>query len=60
MSRLAAVIIIFGLAACGMTGPLQLPPGPAPEPLFGNPKPAKPAAKPDAADVSTDAKTKSP
>jgi len=45
-----------------MRGPLVLPPGPPPEPLFGNPKPA-PAATPDAKatpatdDVSTDQKT---
>jgi len=61
MSRVAAVLLTCCLAACGMKGPLELPPGPAPEPLFGNPKPApqptKPAAKKPAAsggDVSTD------
>lgn len=64
MSRVATILLTFFLAACGMKGPLELPPGPAPEPLFGNPKPAqstaKPAAKPDAtsgADLSTDNKT---
>ena len=40
MSRIAALLIILGLAACGMRGPLERPTGPAPEPLFGNPKPA--------------------
>jgi len=39
-----------------MKGPLELPPGPAPEPLFGNPKAAKPAAKTGAGNVSTDPK----
>ena len=39
MSRLAASILILSLAACGMKGPLVLPPGPAPEPLLGTPKP---------------------
>jgi predicted small lipoprotein YifL len=46
MSRIAALLIILSLAACGMRGPLERPTGPAPEPLLGN---AKPAAK----DVST-------
>lgn len=57
MSRIAALIMIFGLAACGMKGPLELPAGPAPEPLFGTPKAAKPAPKADSTDVSTDTKT---
>jgi len=56
MTRIAAVLLTIGLAACGMKGPLELPPGPAPEPLFGTPKATKPAAKTDAADVSTDTK----
>lgn len=47
MSRIAAVLIIVSLAGCGMKGPLVLPPGPPPEPLLGNPKPAP------AKDVST-------
>jgi len=55
MSRIAALIMIFGLAACGMKGPLELPAGPAPEPLFGTPK----AAKASSTDVSTDTKTNS-
>jgi len=46
MSRIAALLIILSLAACGMKGRLERPPGPAPEPLLGN---AKPATK----DVST-------
>jgi len=54
MSRIAALLIILSLAACGMRGPLERPPGPAPEPLLGNPKPA--AAK----DVSTATSPKAP
>jgi len=46
MSRIAALLIIFSLAACGMKGPLERPSGPAPEPLLGS---GKTAAK----DVST-------
>ncbi|UCV03929.1 LPS translocon maturation chaperone LptM [Dechloromonas denitrificans] len=57
MSRIAAVLLTFSLAACGMKGPLELPPGPAPEPLLGTPKPAKPATKASPADVSTTTKT---
>jgi predicted small lipoprotein YifL len=57
MSRIAAVVLSFSLAACGMKGPLELPPGTAPEPLLGNPKATKPAPKPGASDVSTDIKT---
>ena len=57
MSRIAALIMIFGLAACGMKGPLELPAGPAPEPLFGTPKAAKPAANASVGNVSTDPKT---
>jgi predicted small lipoprotein YifL len=65
MSRIAAVILTLCLAGCGMKGALVLPPGPAPEPLFGNPKPAPaPPTKSPAnetagneADVSTDKKT---
>ena len=63
MSRLTAVILTLCLAGCGMKGSLVLPPGPAREPLFGNPKPAplkpSPQASPTAeapggdADVST-------
>lgn len=49
MSRIAAVAIVLCLAACGMKGTgLELPPGPAPEPLLGNPKKAPtPPATPD-------------
>ncbi|MEY2631454.1 MAG: hypothetical protein RIR00_108, partial [Pseudomonadota bacterium] len=46
MSRIAALLIILSLAACGMKGKLERPPGTAPEPLLGS---AKPALK----DVST-------
>ncbi|MBV2191887.1 MAG: lipoprotein [Azonexus sp.] len=63
MSRIAALLIILGLAACGMRGPLERPTGPAPEPLFGNPKPA-PSTKAQPAktgpDVSTDTPTAKP
>ena len=61
MSQILAVFLTLSLAACGMRGPLVMPPGPPPEPLFGNPKPAPvatPEAKavPAASDVSTDQK----
>jgi len=46
MSRIAALLIILSLAACGMKGQLERPPGPAPEPLLGTNQPA-------AKDVST-------
>jgi predicted small lipoprotein YifL len=57
MSRIVAVLLTLFLAACGMRGSLELPPGPAPEPLLGTPKPAKPAVKAGTADVSTTTKT---
>lgn len=62
MSRIVAALLTLCLAACGMRGPLEMPSGPPPEPLFGNPKPAPatpPATKaaPAAGDVSTDQKT---
>ena len=41
MSRIAAVLIILSLAACGLKGSLERPAGPAPEPLLGG----KPAGK---------------
>ena len=53
MSRIAALLIILSLAACGMRGPLERPLGPVPEPLFGNPKPA-------VKDVSTATSPKAP
>ena len=62
MSRIVAALLTLCLAACGMRGPLEMPSGPPPEPLFGNPKPA-PAATPEAkatpaaSNVSTDQKT---
>jgi len=46
MSRIAALLLVFCLSACGMKGALERPAGPAPEPLLGS---GKPAAK----DVST-------
>ncbi|PKO86360.1 MAG: cell envelope biogenesis protein OmpA [Betaproteobacteria bacterium HGW-Betaproteobacteria-12] len=51
MSRIAALLIVLSLAACGMKGSLELPPGPAPEPLLGSDKTT-------AADVSTPTRTK--
>ena len=44
---LAALLAISTLSACGTRGGLQLPPGPPPAPLFGNPPPPKPVQKPD-------------
>ena len=52
MSRILAALQTLCLAACGMRGPLVMPPGPAPEPLFGNPKPA-PAKVPETKDAPT-------
>jgi predicted small lipoprotein YifL len=46
MSRIAVLMIILGLAACGMKGSLERPSGPAPEPLLGS-------GKSTAKDVST-------
>jgi predicted small lipoprotein YifL len=64
MFRIAAVLLTICLAACGMKRPLEMPTGPVPEPLLGNPKPApaKPVAPATggASDVSTDTKTSSP
>jgi len=62
MSRVIAVLLTLCLAACGMKTPLELPAGPVPEPLLGNPKPTKSTVKQPAAtapDVSTDNKTNS-
>jgi len=58
MLRLAAFLLALAagsqLTACGLKGPLTLPPGPAPEPQFGKAKPpVQPAALPQPADVST-------
>jgi len=53
MSRIAALLIILSLAACGMKGQLERPPGPAPEPLLGN-------GKATAKDVSTTTSPKAP
>lgn len=53
MSRIAALLIVLSLAACGTKGSLELPPGPAPEPLLGNGKPA-------AADVSMPSRSQNP
>jgi predicted small lipoprotein YifL len=61
MSKILAIFLALALTACGYKGPLEMPPGPAPEPLLGNPKPAKPAPVPVPAkkvdpDLSTDKK----
>ena len=57
MSKILAIFLALALSACGYRGPLELLPGPAPEPLLGNPKPAKPVpvSKIDP-DLSTDKK----
>ncbi len=47
MSRIAALLVVLCLAACGTKGLLELPPGPAPQPLLGGGKGAV------AADVNT-------
>ena len=57
MSKISAILLVLALTACGYKGPLELPAGPAPEPLLGNPKPAKPIpATKVSPDVSTDKK----
>ncbi|MBK7413810.1 MAG: lipoprotein [Dechloromonas sp.] len=57
MFKISAILLALALTACGYKGPLELPAGPAPEPLLGNPKPAKPApATKIDPDVSTDKK----
>lgn len=49
-----AAALLLAVTACGTRGPLTLPPGPAPEPLLGNPKPAKAAPQNiPASDLST-------
>ncbi len=62
MLRTAAVLLTLCLAACGMRGPLVLPPGPPPEPLFDSlrspPAPAPAPSTSGAGDVSTDPKTR--
>ena len=62
MTRIIAALLTLGLAACGMKGPLVLPPGPPPPPLIDSllrspAPPAQPVQPTDsAADVSTDQK----
>ena len=57
MSKILVILLALALTACGYKGPLEMPPGPAPEPLLGNPKPAKPVpTKKTDPDVSTDKK----
>jgi predicted small lipoprotein YifL len=36
MPRLLAILLATTVSACGMRGPLVLPPGPAPEPVLGS------------------------
>jgi predicted small lipoprotein YifL len=36
MPRIAVLLIVLNLAACGTKGPLELPPGPAPKPVFSS------------------------
>ena len=50
-AALLLAVTALSLAGCGMKGPLELPPAPAPTPLLG--KPATAPAKPGAPDVST-------
>lgn len=52
MSRIAAVLLILGLAGCGMKGSLERPTGPAPAPLLEKDKTPTPIVP----DVSTDTK----
>lgn len=59
MFKILAVLFVAGLAACGMKGPLQLPPGSPPAPLLGNVTPSAPSTEKEAAaspakDVNTD------
>ena len=35
MRLLSVLILLSTLSACGTRGPLELPPGPPPKPLFG-------------------------
>jgi predicted small lipoprotein YifL len=35
MSRIFLITLILALSACGTRGPLEMPPGPAPEPILG-------------------------
>ena len=39
MRLLTSLTALVLLAACGTRGPLELPPGPAPDPVFGKPSP---------------------
>lgn len=50
-AALLLAVTALSLAGCGMKGPLELPPAPAPTPLLG--KPATAASKAGAPDVST-------
>ena len=50
-AALLLAVTALSLAGCGMKGPLELPPAPAPTPLLG--KPAATPAKAEGPDVST-------
>lgn len=39
MRLLTSLTALVLLAACGTRGPLELPPGPAPDPILGKPSP---------------------
>jgi hypothetical protein len=56
MPKVFAILLTCCLAACGTKMPLQMPEGPVPEPLLGNPKPT-PAKSTTVPDVSTATKT---
>jgi predicted small lipoprotein YifL len=55
MRLLTFLFLIFALSACGTRGALQLPPGPAPEPLFGK-RPAASTGTPKPADTANQQK----
>jgi predicted small lipoprotein YifL len=58
MPRILAIALVALLTGCGLKGPLEMPPGPIPEPLLGKStnRTAPPVTK--SADVSTDEKAK--
>lgn len=53
MRHYIPLVALVALTACGTRGSLTLPPGPAPEPVFGNPAPAKSAAGQEAPAANT-------
>jgi predicted small lipoprotein YifL len=48
MLLMAAAVAALGLSACGRTGPLELPPGPAAQPPAAAEPPASPSFFPSA------------